>query len=246
MQSKECIVSFSSTGRELYNKAILRLVRTFIESGYTGDFLLRSTDSYVDEYMGVKILLGSLPVTEKYGKSYNHEEINYGFKLYLIWEAYERGYKKIGWCDSTVTKVGDLQPFWDYAKEHGVCAFDNLGFPLKFWVTDIALERSGVTLGELENMKQIMCCSVFFDFDNPVALEIFEEWMKMCRDGESFNMKNPGTRPGYRGHRGDQPCLSLILGKRGVPLLPYGLLCYEPHDKTKEYGEPILVNRGIM
>jgi hypothetical protein len=243
---KECIVSFSSTGREMYNKAMLRLIRTFKETGYNGDFLLRSTDSYVDEYLGVKILLGSLPVTEKYGKSYNHDEINYGFKLYLIWEAYEKGWRKICWCDSTVTKVGDLTPFWIFAEEHGVCAFTNEGHKLKYWVSDIALKRSGVTIEQLENMEQVMCCAVFFDFNNPDAMEIFDEWMGMCRDGESFNMKNPGTRPGYRGHRGDQPCLSLILGKRGVPLLPYGPLCYEPHDKTKEYGEPILVNRGIM
>lgn len=246
MNNDKCLVNFASTGRELYCKAQLRLIKSFVSNGWNGDYLIRSTDSYVDEYDGVKILLGSLPTTEKYGRSYNHEEINYGFKLYLIWEAYEKGYRKILWCDSTITLVGDLQSCWDHAKEHGVCAFDNMGHPLKFWVTDIALERSGVSVSQLENMKQIMCCSVFFDFDNHVALEIFEEWMKMCRDGESFSMKNGSSRPGYRGHRGDQPCLSLILGKRNIPLLPYGPLCYEPHDKTKEYGEPVLVNRGIM
>src|SRR5882762_6815111 len=207
---KECIVSFSSSGREMYNKAILRLIRTFKETGYDGDFLLRSTDSYVDEYLGVKILLGSLPITEKYGKSYNMEEVNYGFKLFLIWEAYE------------------------------------LGFPLKNWVSDFALERSGVSEMHLENMNQVMCCAVFFDFDHPSTIDIFEEWMKMCLDGVSFNMKNGSVRPGFLGHRGDQPCLSLILGKRNIPLLPYGTLCYEPHDVTKEYGEPILVNRGII
>jgi|SRR5882762_4316037 len=243
---KECIVSFSSSGREMYNKAILRLIRTFKETGYDGDFLLRSTDSYVDEYLGVKILLGSLPITEKYGKSYNMEEVNYGFKLFLIWEAYELGFRRIAWCDSTVTKVGDMAPLWDYAKEHGVCAFDNLGFPLKNWVSDFALERSGVSEMHLENMNQVMCCAVFFDFDHPSTIDIFEEWMKMCLDGVSFNMKNGSVRPGFLGHRGDQPCLSLILGKRNIPLLPYGTLCYEPHDVTKEYGEPILVNRGII
>jgi hypothetical protein len=243
---KECIVSFSTIGRELYNKAMLRLIRTFKETGYEGDFYLRSTDSYVDEYLGVKILLGSLPVTEKYGKSYNMEEINYGFKLFLIWEAYEHGFRRIAWCDSTITKVGDLSPLWAHAKEHGICTFENLGYPLINWANDFSVERAGVSLAQLKEMKQIMACAVFFDFDHPVTMQIFNEWMKMCLDGVSFNMKNGSTRPGFLGHRGDQPCLSLLMGKRGIPLLPYGKLCYEPHDQTKEYGDPILVNRGIM
>jgi hypothetical protein len=234
--NKKVLVNFACMGRENYNKAQLRLIKSFVDNKWDGDYLMRSTDSYVDEYDGVKIKLGSLPITEAYGKSYNHAEIAYGFKCYIIQEAIEAGYTKIIWCDSTIVNVRNLDPLFDLAAQHGFVSFNNLGHPLKFWISDIAQERLGITNAQLETMEQAMACVMIFDIENPAGKKLFEDWMAKCLDGVSFQMEAGSKRPGYRGHRGDQPIISGLAALAGIPLLPYGYLVYQPHDTTFEYG----------
>lgn len=243
---KKCIVSFSSMGRENYNAAMLRLIKSTKEAGWDGGYLLRSLDGYCDNYMGVPIALGSYPVTKEHGQSFNHAEAPYQFKTYLIQEAIEKGYDVVVWCDSTVRMVKDITPLLDIAAERGVAAFDNLGFPLRDWLTDIAQEHVGISDEELGHAKQIMACVVIFDLRTEKGKKIFNRWFELSRDGVSFQNGYTSKRPGFRSTRHDQSCLSAILHTEGVELLPYGRLCYPPHDKTKEYGEDIyFINKGV-
>ena len=247
MPGKKVLVNFANLGREDYRKAQLRLIKSFVDTGWVGDYLIRSTDSYVDEYMGVKIKLGSLPVTKAYGISPNHAEISYGFKCYIIQEAIEAGYTKIIWCDSTVVNTRNLDPLFDIASKTGFVSFNNLGHPLKYWITDIAQERLSITDEQLEDMEQAMACVLIFDIENPTGRMIFDEWMERCRDGVSFQMElYKSKRPGYKGHRGDQPIISGIAALHGIKLRPYGELVYQPHDTTFEYGnEYFFVNKCV-
>lgn len=244
--SKKCVVSFSSNGRELYNKGMLRLIKSCVDAKWDGDYLMRSFDGYVDKYEGVDILLGSYPITERGGACLPHSEIPFAFKLSIIQEAREKGYDIIVWCDSSITMDNDIAPVLEFAKEYGVAAFDNENFPLYQWLSDAAQERLGISNEELWSMPQIMACCIIFDFTNPVSEKIFEEWYERCFDGCSFHSGYGSRRRGFLETRWDQSCLSGILCKYKIPFMPYGRLVYEPHDVTKEYGDEIyFTNRQI-
>lgn len=245
MLSQKCIVSFSSNGRELYPKAQLRLIRSIKDIGWDGGTIIQSLDGYVDEYLGVKIELGSYPRSHKYNLQNNHSEIPYVFKPEIIQVARERGNDIVIWCDSTILLAKIPIDSMAHAKEHGVAAYDNLGHPLKYYCSDIALDRQGITEEELESIPQIMACCIIFDFSNPKGEEAFEKWVEASRDGVSF--QNYGSkRVGFKCNKNDQTVLSLILWKMDIPLLPYGKLVYHPHDVTGEYGNDFeIINKGL-
>lgn len=240
---KKCIVSFSSHGRENYNQKLLGLIKSCKEAGWDGDYYLRSYDGYVDEYLGVKIKLGSYPVTERYGLCNNHSEIPYGFKPHMIQEAREQGYEQIIWCDSTIRMEKYPQFLIDYANDLGIAAHDNLGFPLYGWLNDYAQERLKISDENLKIVQQIMACQITFDFTNPKCVEIFDLWLSASRDGVSF--QNYGSlRDGFKATRHDQAYLSGLLYNYEVPLLPYGKLVYPPHHESGEYGNDFYFVNG--
>ena len=245
---KPCIVSFSSMGRENYNAAMLRLISTTKESGFDCDFILHQFDGYVPDYKGVEINQGkslNYPQPKRFFCP-NHQEMPYMFKLAMIQLAREKGYEQIIWCDSTICVVNPPIDLLEYAKEHGVCAFDNLGHPLSHYISDVALEHLFLKETDLPNIPQIMACVILFDFTNPVTDKIFDEWLKLAKDGQSF--ANLGSkRPDFKSHRHDQAVLSGILWKNQIPLRAYGDLVYQPHDIDGKFGNHFsFVNKGIL
>ena len=244
MSSDKCLVSVASMGRENYNKGQLKLIRSAVESGWDGDYLMSSVDGYCDEYMGVKIELGSWPVTRKHGVSWQHKDNPYQFKPYAIQEAIEKGYSKILWCDSSIRMVKNPNELFEIAAERGVVAFDNIGYPLKNWISDWAIACLKLSSEKLESMPQIMACCIMFDFNNPIAIEILNAWIAGSLNG-SFQHEE-GNRPGYRASRHDQSYLSALLNLRGIEFLPYGNLVYPPHDTSGEYGSNFyFINKGV-
>lgn len=239
--SDKVIVSFACKGREDYNKAQLRLVRSCALIPWDGDYIIRSLDGYCDEYSGIPILLGSYPSTS----TNNHAEIPYGFKPDIIQEAIEKGYTKIIWADSTIVMAKYPTKALQHASVHGVAAFHNLGHPLWAWISDNALRAQGITEDALRNIQQIMACCLVFDVGNRQGQKIFSEWYEASKDGQSF--QNYGSdREGFKGHRHDQAVLSTLLWKYNVPLLPYGELIYEAHEFTGEYGNDFeFINKGV-
>ena len=243
IKNKKCIVSFGSKGLYMYNRHLedynkgLKTMITSTIGTWDGDYLIHSIDADFTEYMGVEITIN---------KSLNtHGEVPYQFKPAMIDIAYKLGYEQVVWVDSTIRMVKHPQELLDHAKKYGVCVFDNLGHPLKYWCSDIAQSKQGVTNAEMETMQQIMACVIIFDFTNPKGKEIFERWKQASLDGISFKNER-SNREGFRGHRHDQAVLSMICAKESIPLLPYGYLVYPPHDQTKEYGDNIyFVNKGI-
>lgn len=249
---KKCIISYASKGRENYVKAMLNLIKS-AKPLWDGDFLFYSPDSDADEYMGVKIHEG-YPVPEllKY-EPYNHTEKPYGFKPNLFQIAREQGYDQVIWCDSTIRLLKNPQHLLDHALKHGVTAWDQRRpvdiaegrevYPLREYISDIAVERSGLTPEELAVCPQIMACVIIFDFTNPVGEKVFNTWLERSRDGVSFQNGYGSIRPEFKAHRHDQAALSAILFKEGVPLLPYGELCYP--DQLKNFPNATFLNKGV-
>lgn len=243
---KKCLISYAKNARERYVEAQLRLIKS-AKPYWDGDYIMYAEDGYCDEYLEVPITLGKYPVPDLLkDEPYNHAEKPYGFKVNLFQIARERGYEQVVWCDSTIQIQKNLQPMLDHAAKHGLAVFDNLGHPLKNWISDIAVERSGLTPEELEVCPQIMACVIIFDFTNPKGLEVFETWLARSRDGVSFQNGYGSDREGFKAHRHDQAALSAICYKQGIEFLPYGKLVYPPHDKSGEYGHDIyFVNKGL-
>jgi hypothetical protein len=237
--SDKCIVSFASKGRENYNKAQLRMIRSCVKAGWDGDYMVLSLDGDCDEYQGIKLELG------KYPGIYNHAEIPYGFKPDIIKKAADAGYRKIIWADSTICMAKIPTHTLAQAAQHGVAVFHNLGHPLWNWISDKALNHLGYRNADLTKMEQIMACVLCFDLDNPMGLQIFNEWYAAAYSGVSFQDYG-SDRIGYKGHRHDQAILSVLCYKYNIPMLPYGWLVYQPHDSTGEFGRHYeWINKGV-
>jgi hypothetical protein len=245
---KPCIVSFSSVGRENYNKAMFSLIRSVRDVASDSiDMMMYSFDGYTDEYLGQKIELGNKMnyPQPKAWQCFNNAEIPYQFKLAMIQRAREAGYTQIIWCDSTVRMSRDISPILEKANKQGVCVFDNLGHPLWNWISDIACERLNIDVETLKTCPQIMACVIAFDFSNPLGSTIFDAWVKFSQDGVSFhNYKS--TREGFVAHRHDQAVLSYLVHKMGIPFEPYGTMVYKLHAQNKEYGDKYMfINWGV-
>jgi hypothetical protein len=241
------IVSMASLGRENYNEAMLNMIKSCTNNWWHlyGDFMLRSQDGYCDEYMGVKIKLGSWPVTKLKGVSWQHKEMPYQFKPFAIQEAREAGYKKILWMDSTCRMIKLPEPMWDIVGERGILAWDNLGHPVLPYTSDTAMKNFRHTTESLQGVKQIMACCMMFDFNVPITTTIFERWLESSLDNSFY--PDETNRPGFISPRHDQAAMSIILDMFKIPLQDYGDgFAYHPHEITKEYGKEIyLINKGV-
>lgn len=205
--NKKCLISYAKNGRENYELALDRN-RKEAEKHYDGDFIYLSNE---------------LP-----DNCEPHHLVPYQFKPFLFAQAYQQGYRKILWMDSTIVMLRDPQPIFDAMEKLGVVAFHNLGHPLVKWISDAAIETTGVDMSE--HPEQIMACVVGFDLEHPKGKEIFDEWFRLSRDGKSFQ-NNPSNNPRFVAHRHDQAVLSALLHIHKVKLLPYGNLIYEAHEK---------------
>lgn len=231
------IVSLSSTGRENYNEAQLGLIRSINKVASHYDTHFRSVDGYVDEYLGFKIKTGNWPNTDRWGKSWSHQNMPYQFKPFMVAEAYEMGYRKIIWCDSTIRVHQNPDPLWALAAEHGIVAWDNEGHPLEKYIPDHQLNYLGID--SAKGMYQIMACCIVFDFDHPATMPIFERWI----DGAKNNCfhHNESKNPHYIASRHDQALLSALMNINGIPVQPYGGLAYRHYLPV----EPYFINWGV-
>ena len=231
------IVSLSSSGRENYNEAQLGLIRSIDRKAPDYDTHLRSVDGYVDEYLERKIHLGDWPNTEKWGKSWSHQNMPYQFKPFMVAEALEMGYRKIIWCDSTIRVHQNPNPLWALAAEHGIVAWDNEGHPLEKYIPDHQLEFLGIQ--SAKGLYQIMACCIMFDFDHPKTMPIFEKWIEGAK--QNCFHHNESKNPHYISSRHDQALLSGLMNLAGIPVQAYGGLAYRHYLPV----EPYFINWGV-
>lgn len=221
--SKKCLISYAKNGREPYEKA------------------LRRNEATAKQHTNVELLYyyNELP-----DGCPTHKETPYGFKPAIFKEAFDQGFTQVIWVDSTIVINRNLDRIFAETSKRGVVAFHNLGHDVNDWISDVAAQKLGLDLDK--PIAQIMACVVGFDISTDIGRYIFDEWYEMSQDGESFH-DYPSSRPTHKAHRHDQACLSGLLHNASVSLVPYGALCYEPHDQTKEFGETIyFINKGIQ
>jgi len=221
----DCLVSFSSKGRDDYNIKLLTLLDSCIEH-WRGDYLIYSPDHNLNEYRGIKINKG-LP-EPKNTLSLPHSEMPYQFKYALIQQAREMGYERIVWLDTSFTLVKDITPLFK-----GVTVFDNLGHPLRNYISDQAMTILGVDENELNNINQIWGGAMFFDFTENGTDLIFKRILEHSLNG-SFK-DGTSERGEFIAHRHDQAVLSVLLHDKSN-IHDYGKIKIKQHYTSGEYG----------
>jgi hypothetical protein len=224
---KDCLVSFSSKGRENYNDKLLRLLDSAIEN-WKGDYLIYSPDHELTEYKGIKINKGY--PTPGQIPSFTHESMPYQFKIALIQQAKEMGYDRIIWLDSSMVIKKDITELFG---ETGISVFHNLGHPLYKYISDKATELLNIDENALIDIEQIWGGALLFDFTKQNATKVFEEICKYSCNG-SF-MEASSQRKGFIAHRHDQAIISVLVHEK-CDMHPYGTIVCPPHDITLEYG----------
>jgi hypothetical protein len=227
---KDCLVSFSSKGRENYNKGLLRLIDSALKY-WKGDILVYSPDHWLEEYKGITIHKG-LPDPQGI-VSMPHSDMPYQFKTALIQKAIEMGYERVAWLDSSMVLNKDITPLFGST---GVGVFHNLGHDLYKYISDEAFMALGITDEQLMNIKQIWGGAFFLDFTKQNACQVFECIKEFSLNG-SFR-EGTSSRQGFKAHRHDQAVMSALVHEK-CDMYPYGKIVCPPHDTTHEYGDDI-------
>jgi hypothetical protein len=161
-----------------------------------------------------------------------HEENPYAFKYDLIQDAYNDGYRRIFWLDSSMRLLPgkNISHLLDKAP-NGVVAFDNIGHPLYKYINDTAIIN--LRAENIESVKQTWGGAVFYDLSNEDCKWVFRSMQLQMAMG-SFKDDNT-KREGFVAHRHDQAILSYILHERGIELYPYGVIAAKQHITKDTY-----------
>lgn len=229
MRTKDCIVSFSSKGREPYNAMLLRLIDSALEH-WKGDILVYSPDHPSHEYRGTTIHKG---YPKPLGvKSFTHQEMPYQFKTAMIQLALEQGYERIIWLDSSLQLLKNPIKLIEES-ENGIVTFENLGHPLWKYISDDAKHKLLLAESTLELIPQIWGGVFMLDFNHSTADYFFERLKEFSLNGSFKDGKS--NREGFVAHRHDQAVMSVL--SYGISdLQPYGKIVCHPHELTGEYG----------
>ena len=159
-----------------------------------------------------------------------HTEVPYQFKPYAIWEAIQRGYDSILWCDSPIIAVQDISPVFEHIEKHGYLFFNNYGHPLGKWTNQTCLDHFGYTREEAMKIKQIMACCMGFRIDS----EVYGDVEHALRLYKSLSDKlYPGS---WADHRHDQTVMSFLIEKHGF-VIEEGHKTFFIYDHFKQVPE---------
>lgn len=205
---KSVIISAGING--WYANGVRRLERSLVFEGWPGSIL-----TWKDEYPP---------------GSHSHNDVPYYFKIAAFDEALKQGFKNIMWCDASFWAVKNPTPIFDLIAEKGVYLFRS-GYNLAQSVNDTALEATGISRDESENIHEYASGCVALNFDNPDGKHLYEKWKSFMEAGLSKGSRNhdgQSNDPRFLHHRQDQSCLSLAAHILGIkPTLMYDAVAYK-------------------
>lgn len=161
-------------------------------------------------------------------KSPSHQDIPYAFKPYAIQEIRNKGFETIIWMDSPVYAIKNLYELIYYINLNGFIFFDNLGYTISDYTSDICLNNFNTSREEGFNKPMIMACLMGFNFKNQLSVKLFNEYYQAINtygnyEGDWTNESNQVSLDNrVKGHRHDQSVMSLILAKYNIkPIHPH-------------------------
>ncbi len=228
---KRCIVNYASIGRENYLIGSERLVNSSLNMNVDADILICSPNFTNNAIMqgkyGNQILTyARMPESKEFGLCPSHNDAPYGFKSWIIQEALDMGYKKIMWADSSCVFMKNPEKYWELAEEIGVVVLDNPGCPEATWTADDCLEHMGCDKEFAKTFFEIDAFMMIFNFNYPVAKNLFEKYFEHSRDGICLKGARGSDRPDYNAHRHDQSIISYFVKIANIHPLNYGAWSY--------------------
>ena len=185
---KTAVVSFANS-KGNYIKALNRL-STSMEENFNGDILLWTNESDL--------------------KAPLHKDNPYAFKVYAMQEAFNKGYTRVLWLDSSVWAIKNIQPVFNDILKNGFFLEDS-GHMIGTWSNDNCLKYFKLTRKKANKMRMISSGFVGIDIENPIGLELFEKWKKSMLAGTFIGS--------WINHRHDQTSLSIIAQTMGLDKL---------------------------
>jgi hypothetical protein len=161
----------------------------------------------------------------------SQKEIPYKFKYDLIKQAYEKGYTKIFWLDSTMRLVKNPFDLLEIS-DSGIVAFDNLGHPTYKYITDLAVDNLKCN-DYIYDVANTWGGALGFDFEKPLAKIILDEILHQAEIG-SFN-NGTSTREGFVAARHDQSVNSVIFHNHNIEIFVYGFIASKRDLTEKTY-----------
>jgi hypothetical protein len=158
----------------------------------------------------------------------SHNDIPYAFKPYAIQEMRKKGFETIIWMDSAVYAIKQLYEMLYYINLNGFIFFDNLGYTISDYTSDICMNNFDMSREEGFNHPMIMACLMGFNFKNQLSVKLFNEYYQAVNvygnyEGDWNNNTNQVSKDNrVKGHRHDQSVMSLILAKHNIkPMHPH-------------------------
>lgn len=170
----------------------------------------------------------------------------YGYKVQLVKECLEMGFKKIIYFDSAICLEKKVDYWFDLAKDLGVLtAVDRQ--TLNNVISDKCKKFSGLSDEELSKINLVGGSIYVFDFDNETCKRVFQRWQEMESLG-LFGSQEDCTNGTLGNHRMDETCMALALNEYGLKGLGHDVMRYAyEHPETKQiHGqgyEPVCIKR---
>lgn len=246
--SKPLIISFASKGREDYLKMSETLYRS-VKEHWKYDYLFYTMDGNRDEFVFEKIIYNN-PITAAYHSIKEsvkltqitelpqpstwhcnpHSVTPYQFKFGLIDYAWEMGYDKIIWLDSSISLSKCPLKLLEQSNK-GIMAFHNLGHETKDHISPECVNIIKSNVFEVDRSPQVWGGCIGFDFTKETARNVFLDITIWSQHG-AFN--NSADCPK---HRHDQAVMSVVFNRYGVLPYNYGHIVNSIHAKEPfEYG----------
>lgn len=134
----------------------------------------------------------------------SHQASPYEFKIHSIRKAAQVD-PVVLWADSSIKRVGDLNIVKDIIERDGYF-MEEAGHYVKDWCNPQAASYFGIN----KDCDYLMFSAGLtgLNFNNPLAVEFFEQWAKSARDGM--------FKGNWKNHRHDMTCGSIIATRLGM------------------------------
>ncbi len=155
-----------------------------------------------------------------------HREVPYAFKVYAIQMARWLGYDVVFYGDASIYAVNSVKPVFDHVAQVGYY-LETTEHNLGTWSSDASLRQLGIDRETAFTIPTIVAGCVAFDFRQPIANQILDQWFNLANDGVTFkgswtnNNGEVSSDRRVRGHRHDQTAISGIAHHLGLKLLPF-------------------------
>lgn len=225
---KTCLINFAK-GSERYLKGQVRLKKTFVDNGYTGDFAFYNDESQL-----------GCPL---------HKQVPYAFKAYALTAQLKKGYDILIWADSLITLEVPFSRVADRIKKNGYILPLN-GWTTGQWCSDAALITLGITREVAFTYPHLMACVMAFDCTVDRNREFLKQYQARAEDGTfkgdwKNDHKQVSKDERVLGHRHDQTAGSVIGTKLGMEFDKYVLRYPVPNENKSLWPETILfLNKG--